>query len=66
MTLAEIRAKWLAHRDEWKRLGVLVDGPKVADEIVADLTELDRSTEGELLSLDEASDPATRPTTSAA
>ena len=53
MTLAELRRRWLERRDEWRRLGVSVDGARVADEILADLTALDAAGE-QALSLTEA------------
>ena len=53
MTLAELRRQWIQRRDEWRRLGVHVDGARVAEEILADLEQLDASGE-QLLTLVEA------------
>ena len=53
MTLAELRAAWTERRDEWRRLGVQVDGAKLCEELLRDLDELDASGET-LLTLVEA------------
>ncbi len=42
MNLAELQARWQSRRDEWSRLGVLLDGGKLAGEVVADLAQLDQ------------------------
>jgi hypothetical protein len=55
MTLAEVLARWESRRDEWVRLGVSVDGAKVAAEIVADLEELRHAQMSEAVTLREAS-----------
>jgi hypothetical protein len=41
MTLAELCQAWTQRRDEWRRLGCLVDGAKLAEEILADLARLE-------------------------
>jgi hypothetical protein len=55
VTLAELRQHWTHRRDEWRRLGVQVDGAKLADEILAELEQLDAAGE-QLLTLVEASE----------
>ena len=45
MTLAELRARWTDRRDEWRRLGVSVDGTKLCEEILGDLATLDAAGE---------------------
>lgn len=40
MTLADLTTRWAARRDEWRALGVHVDGAAVAGEILADLHAL--------------------------
>lgn len=42
MTLPELIERWRTRADEWCRLGITVDGAKVADEIVTDLETLAR------------------------
>ena len=39
-TIAEVAARWTARREEWSRLGVRLDGEKLASEILADLTAI--------------------------
>ena len=39
-TIAEVTARWTARRAEWSRLGVRLDGEKLASEILADLTAI--------------------------
>jgi hypothetical protein len=53
VTLAELRARWTERHDEWRRLRVSVDGARVAEDILADLTALDAAGE-QALSLTEA------------
>jgi len=53
MTLAELRNTWSQRRDEWRRLGVRVDGVRIAEEILSELESLDASGE-QLLTLVEA------------
>ena len=45
MTLAELRARWVQRRDEWRRLGVHVDGAKLCEDVLADLEALDAAGE---------------------
>jgi hypothetical protein len=54
MTLAELRAAWTHRRDEWRKLGVQVDGAKLADEILAELEQLE-TPDADTVSLAEAS-----------
>lgn len=54
MTLAELRVKWEARRDEWRRLGVSVSGERIADEILSDVTAADAERSDTLLTLPEA------------
>jgi hypothetical protein len=54
VTPTEVRGKWLARREEWARLGVRVDGAKLADEIIADLDQLDQDAQLGSISLKEA------------
>ena len=51
MTLAELRARWTERRDEWRRLGVQVDGAKLAEEVLADLEKVVNAGADELLTL---------------
>jgi len=55
MTLEELRRTWVQRRDEWRRLGVQVDGAKLCEEILSDLAGLDAAGEA-ALSLVEAAD----------
>jgi len=41
--LAELIARWERRRDEWKRLGVQVDGAAIAEELLCELTALERA-----------------------
>ena len=50
MTLPELLDRWRVRRDEWRRLGVSVDGARLCEEILADLEQLDAAEE-EALSL---------------
>lgn len=54
MTAAELRDRWQRRLDEWRRLGVSVDGAKLAAEILADLDRLASDSADQLLSLSEA------------
>lgn len=54
MTRDEVIARWQRRRDEWKRLGVHVDGAAVADDVLADLAALAASALDEVLSLSAA------------
>ena len=53
MTLPELLIRWRERRDEWRRLGVIVDGAKLCDEFLGDLESMDASGE-EVLTLVEA------------
>jgi hypothetical protein len=53
VTLAELRRQWTQRRDEWRRLGVTVDGAKLCEEFLGDLESVDASGE-EVLTLVEA------------
>lgn len=55
MTLTELVIRWQSRRDEWARLGVSIDGEKVAAEIIADLNCLSRELTSESVTLREAS-----------
>lgn len=48
MTSAELRAKWQHRRDEWRRFGVSVNGAAMAEEILADVEQLERSDDEKL------------------
>jgi len=54
MTLGELRQRWEHRREEWSRLGVSVEGARLASEIVADLDRLAAGADEQLLSLAEA------------
>lgn len=56
MTLAELRQTWAQRRDEWRRLGVSVDGARVAEEILGDLESLDASGEQALTLVEAAAE----------
>jgi hypothetical protein len=56
VTLAELRQQWTHRRDEWRRLGVTVDGAKLAEEILADLEGLDASGDDALSLVDAATE----------
>lgn len=47
-------ARWEARRAEWARLGVLVDGAKLAGEVLHDFEEVMRSGDHDALTLEEA------------
>jgi hypothetical protein len=40
MTPSEIRDRWLARRDELRRLNASVDGAALCDEVLADLEKI--------------------------
>lgn len=46
--------RWRAHRDELARLGALVDGAKLCDQVLADAAALFRAEEQDTLTLTEA------------
>lgn len=54
--MAEIIARWAGRREEWTRLGVQLDGAKLAAEVLADLTAIQSATDEELLSTAEAAE----------
>src|SRR5688572_20403250 len=54
MTLAELRQAWTHRRDEWRKLGVQVDGARVAEEILTELEQLAAADADELLTLTDA------------
>ena len=54
MTREEFVARWRAHLSEWARVGALVDGVKVCQEVLADLEALTRAEDEAVLSLSEA------------
>ncbi len=53
-TLAAFRARWLARRDELRRLHALVDGALLCDELLAELDRLKDDTAHEPLTLQRA------------
>jgi len=54
MTLADIRQAWAERREEWRRLGVYVNGAKLCDDFLADLDRMAREDTEELITLTEA------------
>jgi hypothetical protein len=54
--LDEIVERWMARRDVAKSLGGLVDGARLCDELLRDLENLRRVSEGETLSLTAAAE----------
>ncbi len=40
MTREEFRAKWSARRAEWEKLGVLLSGAKLCDELTVDFEDV--------------------------
>jgi hypothetical protein len=54
MTLADTIARWQERREEWSRLGVVVDGVKIANQVLADLAKLDVVGAQEALTLADA------------
>jgi hypothetical protein len=54
VTLDELRRHWAQRRDEWRKLGVQVDGAKLADEILEELEHLASADADELLTLTDA------------
>jgi hypothetical protein len=53
MTPADVRAKWESRRDEWRRLGVSVNGEAVANEILTDVEQLEHESPSDALTLSE-------------
>jgi hypothetical protein len=54
MTIAELEQKWSTRRDEWRVLGVRVDGERIADEILADIRAVSMSADEATLTPSEA------------
>ena len=54
MTREEFTTRWRARREELARLGALVEGVKLCDEVLADAEVLFRSEEHDALTLTEA------------
>jgi len=54
MTIAELRQAWTNRRDEWRKLGVQVDGARLAEEVLAELEQLAAADAEELLTLTDA------------
>lgn len=54
MTLAELMTRWQSRREEYARLGVLLDGSKLAAEVLADLEALETADGDEELTLTDA------------
>jgi hypothetical protein len=54
MTFDELRSTWTHRRDEWRKLGVQVDGARLAEEVLAGLDQLAGADADELLSLTDA------------
>ena len=54
MCLSELVAKWSTRRDEYRRLGVLVDGAILCEEALADLQEVMETRSTETLTLQQA------------
>jgi hypothetical protein len=55
VTVEALRERWLTRRDELRRLGALVDGARLCDELLADLETAASEAAAELLSLRQAS-----------
>jgi predicted DNA-binding transcriptional regulator AlpA len=55
MTREEFRAKWSARRAEWEKLGVLVSGPKMCEEFIADFENVLTSHDEAVLNTNQAS-----------
>jgi excisionase family DNA binding protein len=54
VTISDIVARWKARRSEWTRFGIQVEGARLADEVLADLERVLRTSTEEVLSLAEA------------
>jgi len=54
MTLSELLIRWRERRDDWRRLGVTVDGAKLCEEFLGDLESMDASGEEVLTLVDAA------------
>jgi hypothetical protein len=55
VTIDELRRQWALRRDEWARLGVRVEGAKLAEEILAFLEQLGEA-DSQSVSLKEAAE----------
>jgi hypothetical protein len=55
MTLEQLFDRWRARREEWRRLGVRVEGAAICDEVLADVEAVFTSEGQQLLTLTEAS-----------
>ena len=55
MKRSELVARWRQRRDSYARVGVLVEGAKLVDELLGDLDGLTRTEEDRLLTLGAAS-----------
>ena len=54
MTREEFRAKWSARRNEWEKLGILLNAAKLCEEIVADFDDVLTSQDEAVLNTNEA------------
>jgi excisionase family DNA binding protein len=52
----DVLARWRRRREEWARLKVSVDGATLCEEFLADLQEVLREAEGQVLTLAEAAE----------
>jgi len=55
MTREEFRAKWIARREEWEKLGVLLNGGKLCEEFIADFEDVLTSHDEAVLNTNQAS-----------
>jgi hypothetical protein len=54
VTIGQALTQWRVRREEWGRLGISVDGERVASEIVSDLEALERTLSSESVTIREA------------
>jgi hypothetical protein len=54
MTREEFRAKWSGRRTEWEKLAVLVSGPKICEEFIADFENVLTSHDEAVLNTNQA------------
>ena len=54
--ISAVIARWLQRSEEWGRLGVTVDGGKLASEVVEDLRGLEVATADDMLTLTQAAE----------
>ena len=54
MTREELRAKWSVRRAEWETLGVMVNGAKICEELIADFENVLTSHDEAVLNTNEA------------